>query len=120
MQPIPYLSGEGSPEPRDVLICLHCSASSGRQWSALAESLADDLTVLTPDLLGYAEPTEEDLKHHAKAPKEKASETLDRVEAERKAARKKERSAKKKAASKEETKAVREKIEKASAARSQQ
>jgi pimeloyl-ACP methyl ester carboxylesterase len=57
MQPIPYLSGEGSPEPRDVLICLHCSASSGRQWSALAESLADDLTVLTPDLLGYAEPT---------------------------------------------------------------
>ena len=57
MQPIPYLSGEGSPEPRDVLICLHCSASSGRQWSALAKSLADDLTVLTPELLGYAEPT---------------------------------------------------------------
>ena len=53
MEPIPYLSGEGSPEPRDTLICLHCSASSGRQWKALADSLADDLTVLTPDLLGY-------------------------------------------------------------------
>ena len=57
MEPIPYLSGEGSPEPRDTLICLHCSASSGRQWKALADSLADDLTVLTPDLLGYVERT---------------------------------------------------------------
>ena len=53
MEPIPYLSGEGSPEPRDTLICLHCSASSGRQWKALADSLASDVTVLTPDLLGY-------------------------------------------------------------------
>ena len=57
MEPIPYLSGEGSPEPRDTLICLHCSASSGRQWKALADSLADELTVLTPDLLGYADRT---------------------------------------------------------------
>ena len=57
MEPIPYLSGEGSPEPHDTLICLHCSASSGRQWKALADSLADELTVLTPDLLGYAEKT---------------------------------------------------------------
>ncbi len=53
MEPIPYLSGEGSAEPRDTLICLHCSASSGRQWKALADSLAAELTVLTPDLLGY-------------------------------------------------------------------
>lgn len=88
---------------------------------SLSEKVSVDETEHLLDVnLGYAEPTEEDLKHHAKAPKEKASETLDRVEAERKAARKKERSAKKKAASKEETKAVREKIEKASAARSQQ
>ena len=57
MEPIPYRSGEGSPEPRDVLICLHCSASSGRQWAALAGALADELTVLTPDLLGYTEQT---------------------------------------------------------------
>ncbi len=69
--------------------------------------------------LGYAEPTQEDLKHHAKAPKEKASETLDRVESERRAAHKKSRPAKKQAVSREETKAVREKIEKASAERSQ-
>lgn len=69
--------------------------------------------------LGYAEPTQEDLKHHAKAPKEKASETLDRVESERRAAHKKSRPTKKQTVSREETKAVREKIEKASAERSQ-
>lgn len=36
----------------DVL-CLHSSASSGRQWLALAESLEPGSRVRTPDLLGY-------------------------------------------------------------------
>ena len=36
----------------DVL-CLHSSASSGRQWSALAENLEPESRVRTPDLLGY-------------------------------------------------------------------
>jgi len=57
MEPIPYLSGEGMPEPRETLICLHCSASSGRQWAPLAASLGDRLTVLAPDLIGYGGPT---------------------------------------------------------------
>ena len=54
MEPIPYLSGEGTAQARETLICLHCSASSGRQWAGLAASLGDQLTVLTPDLIGYA------------------------------------------------------------------
>ncbi len=88
---------------------------------SLSENISIEQTEHLLDVnLGYAEPTEDDLKHHAKAPKEKASQTLDRVEAERKAARKKAHPSKKKTATKEETKAVREKIEKASAARSQQ
>ncbi|MGB8433931.1 MAG: alpha/beta fold hydrolase, partial [Burkholderiales bacterium] len=36
-----------------AVICLHSSASSARQWSALQESLADGYPVLAPDLLGY-------------------------------------------------------------------
>jgi pimeloyl-ACP methyl ester carboxylesterase len=55
MEPIPYLSGEGTAQARETLICLHCSASSGRQWAALAASLGDQLNVLTPDLIGYAD-----------------------------------------------------------------
>lgn len=87
---------------------------------ALSEKITEEQAQHLLDVnLGYAQPTADDLKHHAKAPKEKASETLNRVEAERKAARRKARPSKKKAATKEETKAVREKIEKASAARSQ-
>jgi pimeloyl-ACP methyl ester carboxylesterase len=39
---------------RDTLLCLHCSASSGRQWDRFAEALAADCDVLAPDLLGYA------------------------------------------------------------------
>lgn len=86
---------------------------------ALSEHISEEDTQHLLDVnLGYAEPTEDDLKHHAKKPKEKASETLDRVEAERKAARRKSHSSKKKLTSREETAAVREKIEKASAARS--
>jgi len=35
------------------LICLHCSAGSGRQWAPFAASLADRVSVLAPDLIGY-------------------------------------------------------------------
>lgn len=41
-------------EARQTLLCLHCSASSGRQWDAMRPSLANRFDVLTPDLLGYA------------------------------------------------------------------
>jgi len=36
-----------------AVICLHSSASSARQWSALQDSLATGYRVLAPDLLGY-------------------------------------------------------------------
>lgn len=59
---------------------------------ALAENLSTEQAEHLLDVnLGYAEPTADDLKHHAKAPEEKASETLDRIAAERRAARKKAR-----------------------------
>lgn len=41
----------GSQAP--VVICLHSSASSARQWSALQDALAGAYRVLAPDLLGY-------------------------------------------------------------------
>ena len=34
------------------VVCLHASASSGRQWHALRRSLADGYRVLSPDLYG--------------------------------------------------------------------
>jgi pimeloyl-ACP methyl ester carboxylesterase len=39
---------------RESLLCLHCSAGSGRLWSALTAPLADRFDLITPDLLGYA------------------------------------------------------------------
>jgi pimeloyl-ACP methyl ester carboxylesterase len=36
-----------------AVICLHSSASLGRQWSSLAESLTGAFRVIAPDLLGY-------------------------------------------------------------------
>ncbi len=45
--------GRGS---RPVLLCLHCSSGSGRQWRALTTPLAEHLDVRTPDLIGYAPP----------------------------------------------------------------
>lgn len=41
-----------SSQNRPVL-ALHGSASSGKQWRALAKSLQDERTVITPDLPGY-------------------------------------------------------------------
>lgn len=40
---------------RATLICLHSSASSGRQWDTLAAMFAMRFHVLTPDLLGYSQ-----------------------------------------------------------------
>lgn len=41
---------------RPILLCLHCSSGSGRQWRALTAPLADHLDVRTPDLIGYSLP----------------------------------------------------------------
>lgn len=38
-----------------MIICIHSSGSSGRQWNPLKEMLAGEETVLTPDLLGSGE-----------------------------------------------------------------
>ena len=38
-----------------TVLCLHASASAGRQWRQLAESLASRYRLLTPDLLGYGD-----------------------------------------------------------------
>ncbi len=43
-------------DPRETLLCLHSSASSGRQWDTFAALLADRFRVVTPDLLGYSNP----------------------------------------------------------------
>lgn len=40
---------------REMVVLLHSSASSGRQWRLLAESLADRFHVVAPDLYGYGE-----------------------------------------------------------------
>ena len=47
------------PRPRShgpVVVCLHCSSSSGRQWRALTAPLAQQFDFRTPDLLGYDAP----------------------------------------------------------------
>ncbi|MEM7800314.1 MAG: alpha/beta hydrolase [Chloroflexota bacterium] len=38
-----------------MIICIHSSGSSGRQWDSLKEMLVGEETVLTPDLLGSGE-----------------------------------------------------------------
>ncbi|MDX1507696.1 MAG: alpha/beta fold hydrolase [Woeseiaceae bacterium] len=39
----------------ETVLCLHASASAGRQWRPLSESLGTDYRLLTPDLLGYGD-----------------------------------------------------------------
>lgn len=39
----------------ETVICLHASASAGRQWRQLAEALGDGYRLLTPNLLGYGD-----------------------------------------------------------------
>lgn len=36
-----------------LAVCLHTSASSGRQWQELAASLEERIRTITPDLVGY-------------------------------------------------------------------
>jgi pimeloyl-ACP methyl ester carboxylesterase len=43
-----YAAGIGEP-----LVLLHCTAGSGRQWSAMAQALRSDFRVIAPDLCGY-------------------------------------------------------------------
>ncbi|HEU0204959.1 MAG TPA: alpha/beta hydrolase [Burkholderiaceae bacterium] len=41
-------------QPRETLLCLHCSGSSGRQWTPMIAALSARFDVKAPDLLGYA------------------------------------------------------------------
>jgi pimeloyl-ACP methyl ester carboxylesterase len=40
---------------REAVLCLHSSASSGRQWDAIAAALSPGHAVLAPPLLGYGD-----------------------------------------------------------------
>ena len=39
--------------PRETVLCLHCSGSSGRQWKSIGAALSARFDVTAPDLLGY-------------------------------------------------------------------
>ncbi len=41
--------------PGPIVVALHCSGGSGRQWRSLADALDGRATVLTPDLIGTAD-----------------------------------------------------------------
>jgi pimeloyl-ACP methyl ester carboxylesterase len=43
-------------DPREPMICLHCSGSSGRQWDPYLSALREHHRVLAPDLLGATSP----------------------------------------------------------------
>ena len=45
-------AGVGAPERKPTVIALHCSGSTGRQWSKLALALGDRFTLIAPDLIG--------------------------------------------------------------------
>ena len=53
MSTIAHLSGSRSKSTPDVMIALHCSASSGRQWDAYAGMLPRGTRLIAPDLIGY-------------------------------------------------------------------
>src|SRR5688500_8144877 len=40
---------------RPLVICLHASASTSRQWQPLADDLGNAFEVATPDLLGHGD-----------------------------------------------------------------
>jgi pimeloyl-ACP methyl ester carboxylesterase len=42
-------------DPRPIVICLHSSGATGRQWQALAQRLHGDFRVVTPDLCGHGD-----------------------------------------------------------------
>ena len=52
MNTVLYYNKVGSGPP---VLCLHSSTSSSKQWTRLAESLADRFTVMAVDLLGYGQ-----------------------------------------------------------------
>jgi pimeloyl-ACP methyl ester carboxylesterase len=41
------------PVGQPLIVCLHASASSRRQWNALIDGLGTEVTVMAPDLVGY-------------------------------------------------------------------
>lgn len=43
-------------DPREPMICLHCSGSSGRQWDPYLSALREEHRVFAPDLLGATSP----------------------------------------------------------------
>lgn len=47
------LPGARSRSGSEIVIGLHCSASSGRQWDAYSQLLPADMGLLAPDLMGY-------------------------------------------------------------------
>jgi len=49
---LPLPSAGIPPSPRGTIIALHCSASSGRQWRALAEAAGERFQLHSPDLYG--------------------------------------------------------------------
>ena len=53
MSTIAHLSGSRSKSTPEVMIALHCSASSGRQWDAYAQLLPRGMRLVAPDLIGY-------------------------------------------------------------------
>jgi pimeloyl-ACP methyl ester carboxylesterase len=46
------LRGPGPQDAKTLVIALHCSGSSGRQWRRLAETLGGQYAVVAPDLFG--------------------------------------------------------------------
>jgi pimeloyl-ACP methyl ester carboxylesterase len=49
----PSSASNADDHPRETLLCLHSSGSSGRQWAGLQPLLSPRLRVLAPELLGY-------------------------------------------------------------------
>lgn len=45
-------AGAGAPARKPIVIALHCSGSSGRQWNKLALALGDRCRLIAPDLIG--------------------------------------------------------------------
>jgi pimeloyl-ACP methyl ester carboxylesterase len=53
MSTVHHLSGSRPSPSNEVVIALHCSASSGRQWDAYTKLLPPGMRLIAPDLMGY-------------------------------------------------------------------
>jgi pimeloyl-ACP methyl ester carboxylesterase len=53
MSTVHHLSGSRSGSNPEVVIGLHCSASSGHQWDAYARLLPPGMRLVAPELMGY-------------------------------------------------------------------